>query len=200
MKDFQDTPEPRLTLASSSPYRRALLERLGLPFQTHSPVIDEVPRRGEDAPTLALRLAYEKAAVIARQNPHAVVIGSDQVAARGNTLLGKPGNADAARRQLLESSGQEVSFHTAVVVLDGARRSVEREIDETRVAFRTLTPAEIDRYVEAERPFDCAGGFKAECLGISLFWRIQTEDPTALTGLPLIWLAGALRRCGFAIP
>lgn len=200
MNNPHDTTEPRLILASSSPYRRALLERLGIPFRALSPAVDETRRRGEDAPTLALRLAHAKAAALATQFPQAVVIGSDQVAARGDTLLGKPGDAARARQQLLESSGQEVSFHTAVVVLDGQRRSVEREIDETRVAFRTLSPAEIERYVEAERPVDCAGGFKAEGLGISLFWRIECEDPTALTGLPLIWVAGALRRCGFAIP
>lgn len=196
-----DARQPvELVLASSSAYRRTLLARLGVRFAAMAPAIDETPGEAEKAEALASRLAYDKAAAVAALHPDAVVIGSDQVAARGTTLLGKPGDAGRARRQLLESSGQELTFYTAVAVLDGRRRAVERHMDETRVAFRTLAPDEIARYVAAERPLDCAGAFKAEGLGISLFWRIVTEDPTALTGLPLIWLAGALRRCGFAIP
>ncbi len=187
-------------LASSSPYRRALLRRLGVDFRWQAPAIDETPRPDESPRALVSRLAHDKAGAILAETGEAVVIGSDQVAARGDSILGKPGDRDTAKRQLLESAGQEVCFYTSAVVIDSRRAAHEEHIDETRVAFRSLHPDEIDRYLDAEQPYDCAGGFKAEQLGISLFWRVTTEDPTALTGLPLIWVAGALRRCGLHIP
>lgn len=195
-------PQPGipLILASTSAYRRLLLQRLGIAFTALAPSTDETPRRHENGAVLALRLANDKAQNVAAGAPGAVVIGADQVAVRGDTLLGKPGDADSTRRQLMACSGQELQFHTAVAVLDGRRGTVEQHIDQTRVAFRTLTPQEIDRYVEAEQPYDCAGGFKAEGLGIALFSRIENEDPSALMGLPLIWLASALRRCGYRVP
>lgn len=189
-----------LILASSSPHRRTSLQRLGLTFQWQAPDIDESPRRGETPQALVSRLAREKADAIATQAGRAVVIGSDQVATRGDTILGKPGDRETARRQLLECADQEVCFYTAAVVIDSYRAASEEHVDETRVAFRSLQPEEIDRYLDIDQPYDCAGAFKAEQLGISLFWRIRTEDPTALTGLPLIWLAAALRRCGLQIP
>lgn len=195
-----DSGPPPLLLASTSPYRRQLLGRLGIPFETEAPGVEESPRAHEQVRSMVSRLAHEKARAVAGRYPRAVVIGSDQVAVRGTTVLGKPGDTETARHQLLLCSDQEVRFLTAAVVIDGSRNAIEEHLDETRVAFRTLQPQEIDRYVDVEQPLDCAGGFKAEGLGISLFWRISSDDPTALTGLPLIWLAGALRRCGYAIP
>ena len=200
MQDTEPANPICLILASSSPYRRALLQRLGVSFRWRSPDIDESPRPGETPRALVSRLARDKADAIGAHAGRAVVIGSDQVAMRGDTVLGKPGDRETARLQLLECAGQEVCFYTAAVVTDLYRSASEEHIDETRVAFRSLQPEEIDRYLDAEQPYDCAGGFKAEQLGISLFWRIKTEDPTALTGLPLIWLGAALRRCGLQIP
>lgn len=189
-----------VVLASSSPYRRSLLQRLAVDFRWQAPAIDESPRRGEAPRALVSRLARSKAGTIAAADPGSVIIGSDQLATRGDSILGKPGDRETARKQLLESADQEVCFYTAAVVIDPRRDAHEEHIDETRVAFRSLQPEEIDRYLDAERPYDCAGGFKAEGLGISLFWRITSEDPTALTGLPLIWVAAALRRCGLQVP
>ena len=200
MQDTEPANPNSLILASSSPYRRALLQRLGVSFRWQAPAIDESPRRGETPRALVSRLAREKAAAIGTGAGPAIVIGSDQVAMRGDTLLGKPGDRDTARRQLLECADQEVCFYTGAVVVDHYRSTSEEHIDETRVAFRSLQPEEIDRYLDADQPYDCAGGFKAERLGVSLFWRINTDDPTALTGLPLIWLAAALRRCGLQVP
>lgn len=196
----QAPARPRLVLASSSPYRRELLQRLTLEFRWQAPHIDETSRPHESVRSLVARLARSKANAITRDQPDAVVVGSDQVAVRGNTILGKPGNRELAQQQLLLCSDQEVTFYTAAVVIDGQRQSSEEHIDETRVAFRTLQPDEIDRYLDSEEPYDCAGAFKVEGLGISLFWRVTSDDPTALTGLPLIWVAGALRRCGFRLP
>lgn len=200
MHDADPANPISLILASSSPYRRALLQRLGVSFRWQAPEIDESPRSGETPRALVSRLARAKADAIGASAGQAIVIGSDQVAMRGDTVLGKPGDRATARRQLLECADQEVCFYTAAVVTDPHRSTSEEHIDETCVAFRSLQPEEIDRYLDADQPYDCAGGFKAEQLGVSLFWRIKTEDPTALTGLPLIWLAAALRRCGFQIP
>jgi septum formation protein len=146
------------------------------------------------------RLARQKAESVAASRPGAVVIGSDQVALRGGTLLGKPGTVERCIEQLRESSGREVAFLTAVHVVDGHHGRAEFHVDRTLVRFRTLTDDEINRYVAADRPLDCAGGFKAESLGIALFDSIESADPTALTGLPLIWLCGALRRAGIPVP
>lgn len=191
---------PKLVLASTSLYRRQLLERLRIPFLVHAPGIDETPRLNEDAISLVHRLAQEKAAAVAARYPDCVIIGSDQAAVRGATVLGKPGTVEAAEGQLRDASGAQVLFHTGVHVIDPARNQHEAHVDITAVRFRNLSNDEIARYVAAEKPLDCAGAFKAEGYGISLFERIDSQDPTALTGLPLIWLAGALRRAGFQVP
>ena len=191
---------PELILASTSAYRRALLERLGLPFSALPPQTPEDIIPGELPPDRALRLAIAKAQAIASRRSDAVVVGSDQVAAVGSKILEKPGDAARCRAQLAAASGSSARFHTACAVI--ARQAGIRmvHIDTTTVFFRSLGEQEIERYVERERPFDCAGGFRAEALGISLFESIESQDPTALIGLPLIWLAGALRRAGFCLP
>jgi septum formation protein len=189
-----------LILASTSPYRRALLERLRLPFECIAPDTIESPVAEESPAQMALRLARLKAEAVATQFPEAVIIGSDQVAVRGSDRLGKPGAVEICRQQLQESSGQEVQFLTAVHIIDGPHGRTESHVDRTTVRFRELTHGEIERYVAADNPLDCAGGFKAESLGIALFERIESEDPTGLTGLPLIWVCGALRRAGISAP
>ena len=193
-------PAPLIILASTSRYRRELLDRLGLPFECVPPGIDESRQPTDTVQDLPRRLAKHKAEAVAERFPQALVIGSDQVAVRGDTLLGKPGTEANCRRQLLESSGREVEFLTAVHVINGPQGQADAHVDVTRVRFRQLEADEIDRYVTRERPLDCAGGFKAEALGISLFEAIESSDPTALTGLPLIWLCAALRRAGHAVP
>jgi septum formation protein len=189
-----------LILASTSPYRRALLGRLGLPFECVAPEADETRLPDEAAAAMAGRLARLKAEAVASRYPGAVIIGSDQVALRGTDVLGKPGTAERCRAQLRASSGREVVFLTAVYVIDGAAGTAESHLDRTVVRFRELSDAEIDRYIERDQPLDCAGGFKAESLGIALFDSIASNDPTGLTGLPLAWVGGALRRAGFAVP
>jgi septum formation protein len=191
---------PELILASTSRYRRSLLERLGVAFTAMPPETPEDALPGELPPDRALRLAIAKAQAIAGRRPDAVIIGSDQVAAVGSKVLDKPGDAARCRAQLAAASGSSARFHTACAVI-GPQAGIRMvHIDTTTVCFRTLTEQEIERYVERERPFDCAGGFRAEGLGISLFESIESRDPTALIGLPLIWVACALRRAGFHLP
>ncbi|GAB3103205.1 Maf family protein [Lysobacter terrae] len=189
----------RLILASTSTYRRELLARLRLPFDVARPEVDESPRPGESPAALAERLAIAKAGVIASREPRATVIGSDQVAELDGSALGKPGSRDGAVAQLGAMSGREIRFRTAVCV---QRDSEPPRIamDTTTVRFRTLSLAEIERYVDAEQPFDCAGSFKSEGLGIALFDAIESSDPTALVGLPLIATARLLREAGFVLP
>lgn len=189
-----------LLLASTSPYRRELLGRLALPFEVAAPGTEERHVAGEAPAARARRLSLEKAAAVASRTPHAVVIGSDQVACLGERVLDKPGGAEACRTQLAALSGRTAHFFTgcALVCREAGLEMVH--LDSTAALFRPLQPEEIARYVQAERPYDCAGGFKAERLGITLFERIETQDPTALTGLPLIWLAGALRAAGYRVP
>jgi septum formation protein len=187
-----------LILASTSPYRRELLTRLGLPFQCVAPRAEESRRPSEPAEQMASRLARLKAETVAEGHPGALVIGSDQVAVLKDDILGKPGTVDMCREQLRASSGQKVAFFTAVYL--AGSEHLEQYVDQTVVRFRKLTDTEINRYIERERPLDCAGGFKAEALGISLFDAIETNDPTGLTGLPLIWVCGALRRAGVPVP
>jgi len=189
-----------LVLASSSVHRRQLLERLGLPFECAPPGVDEAPLAGESPAALATRLARAKALAVARERNDAIVIGSDQVALRGEQVLGKPGDAERCRAQLAASSGCELTFLTAVCVVAAGGAQTFEHIDRTIVQMRVLDHAEIARYVAQDRPWDCAGGFKAESLGVALVSRIETVDPTALTGLPLIWLAGVLRDCGLSVP
>src|SRR5262245_34779797 len=187
---------PRLLLASTSRHRALLLERLGLPFGVEAPGVDEgaVPR--ETPAARALRLARAKASSVAARHPGAWVIGSDQVAVAGRRILDKPGDAARCREQLATSSARRVHFHTAVVLQPPPPEAAREHVDHTTVRFRTLTEREILRYVEIEQPFDCAGGFRSEGLGVALFEAVETRDPTALVGLPLIWLAAALRDAG----
>ena len=189
-----------LILASTSPYRRDLLARFGVPFETRSPGVDEPHHAGESPPDRALRLSIEKAQAVARRFPDAVVIGSDQVAASGGRILDKPGNESVCREQLSHLSGATASFYTGCAVVGPNAEIRDSHLDVTYVVFRTLSADEIARYVDKEKPFDCAGGFKVEALGITLFERVESVDPTALIGLPLIWLAGALRNAGLVLP
>jgi septum formation protein len=191
---------PALVLASTSPYRRELLARLGLPFDVARPEVDETPLSGESPEALARRLAGAKARAIALRQPDAWVIGSDQVAELDGSALGKPGSFERAADQLAAASGKRVAFHTAVCLMRYRDRAEIAFADRTRVHFRPLANGEIERYLHAEQPYDCAGSFKAEGLGITLFDAIMTSDPTALVGLPLIALSRALRQAGFALP
>jgi septum formation protein len=190
---------PRLILASTSRYRRELLTRLQLAFDAMAPGVDEAPRPLETPLGLAVRLAHAKAEAVARAHPGSVVIGSDQVAELDRKALGKPHTHERAMAQLRNCSGREVLFHTAVCVID-TEGAAHPFLDRTVVRFRHLGDAEIERYLRAETPYDCAGSFKSEGLGASLFESIDNRDPTALIGLPLIELASVLRRCGFRLP
>jgi septum formation protein len=185
-----------IVLASTSRYRRELLARILPAVRCVAPDIDESALPGESPEAQVLRLARAKAARVAALCPDALVIGSDQLAAAGSGRLGKPGNAEAARAQLAALSGTGVRFLTAVAVLDARTGRVLDATDVTEVRFRRLDPAEIERYLAREQPFDCAGSFKSEGLGIVLFERIRSEDPTALIGLPLIALCRLLRELG----
>jgi len=195
-----DPANPRLILASTSAYRRELLGRLRVPFASVPPACDEHRLPGEAAEALAARLAALKAETVAARHPGCVIIGSDQVALRQREVLGKPGSVENCVAQLMQSSGHEVAFLTAVHVVDGRSGRAESHLDRTVVHFRTLEADEVARYVATDAALDCAGGFKAESLGIALFERIESADPTALTGLPLIWLSAALRRAGIPVP
>ena len=190
---------PRIILASTSRYRAQLLRRVLPEFEQLAPDTDETPHTDEIPSVRAARLAASKARAVARQASDAIVIGSDQVAALNNDILRKPGDAATARAQLIRCSTRTVIFHTAVCVIgaDGAERQA---MDTTRVHFRPLDHATIERYITLEQPLDCAGSFKCEGLGIALFERIENEDPTALIGLPLIATARLLRECGIALP
>jgi septum formation protein len=187
----------RLVLASGSRYRRALLERLGLPFEVFSPEIDEAPLSGESPAQTALRLSVLKAKAAAHRGE--LIIGSDQVAASGDRRYGKPGNHDNAARQLRELSGKTVDFHTAVSLLVSSTNQVQSRVVPCRVTFRTLDERRIQTYLEREKPYDCSAAAKAEGLGIALIARIDTEDPSALIGLPLIALSEMLERAGLPV-
>ncbi len=189
-----------LVLASTSRYRRELLARLRLPFRTLAPDVDETRRSGELPAALAERLALAKARAVAAGCPDALVIGSDQVAELDGRVLGKPATAAAAQAQLAASSGRRVTFHTALCLLDTRAGRSSIVVDATHVVFRVLLAEEIAHYVDAEQPLDCAGSFKAEGLGISFFERIESNDPTALIGLPLIALSRLLRDAGVRLP
>ncbi|MGI9291438.1 MAG: Maf family protein [Gammaproteobacteria bacterium] len=187
-----------LILASSSAYRRELLSRLGVEFSAISPDVDETPRPNETPAELAARLAGSKAETIHIDNPGCVVIGSDQVASLQGLPLGKPGDHATAVSQLSACSGKQVQFHTAVSVLgDNGFRATYTDL--TTVQFRALETSEIEAYLLTDKPYDCAGSFRSEGLGITLFEAIENRDPTALIGLPLIWLAGALRDAGISL-
>jgi septum formation protein len=189
---------PRLILASTSRYRRELLQRLRLPFETAAPHTDEAPLPGESPAALAVRLAEAKARAVAVATD-AWALGSDQVAALGTHVLGKPGGPDRALAQLLAMSGQRVEFLTAISLVNDAGQHFQA-LDTTTVRMRHLDAATAQRYLEAEQPYDCAGSFKAEGLGIALFESIESQDPTGLIGLPLIATARLLRQAGFVVP
>ena len=188
----------RLILASSSAYRKELLSRLRLPFEVAVPDLDESPLPGESPSATALRLARAKAQAVLERFPGSLVIGSDQVATLDGAQIGKPGNHANALRQLQAMRGREVIFHTALCLLDGRQAAVTAEVEDIRtlVTVRDLPDAELDAYLRIEQPYDCAGSAKNEGLGIAILDSINTTDPTALTGLPLIALTGMLRRAG----
>ncbi|MBB3222556.1 Maf-like protein [Pseudoduganella umbonata] len=190
------SPSPPLVLASSSAYRRELLQRLRLPFTVDVPAIDETPLAGESPSATALRLAREKAGAVAARHPGSLVIGSDQVATLDDEQIGKPGSHAAALAQLQKMRGREVVFHTALCLWDGRTGTCAVEDIRTTVTFRDLPDAELDAYLRIEQPYDCAGSAKNEGLGIAILERIDSSDPTALTGLPLIALTGMLRAAG----
>ncbi len=190
----------RIVLASTSPYRHELLERLGIAFEVARPEVDEAALTGESPDALAIRLAEAKGRAVASHYPGALIIGSDQVADLDGRQLHKPGNRDNAIDQLTAASGRRVRFITAVCVVDAATGAAATRSVETLVTFRLLDRALIERYVDREQPFDCAGSAKAEGLGIALIERIASTDPTALIGLPLIAVTDLLAACGVRIP
>jgi MAF protein len=196
------TPDtPALVLGSSSPYRGALLERLQLPFQTHSPAIDESPHAGESPAELVRRLARDKAVAVALYFPAHRIITGDQVALAPNgEILGKPGDRDAAIAQLERFSGAHVTLPTSLCLYNSATGGWQETVETFTVVFRRLDSAAIERYVDREEPFDCAGGFRAEGLGITLFERFEGRDPNTLIGLPLMALAEMLRAEGLELP
>lgn len=189
-----------LVLASTSAYRRMLLERLQLPFSTDRPETDETPLPGEHPTATAERLAAEKARAVAARWPDALIIGSDQVACLGDEIFGKPGTEERAIAQLQRMRGQTVTFHTALAVLNTRSGRLQVEGVPTQARFRPLSDDEIRRYVAKERPLDCAGSAKSEGLGIALLEAMPGDDPTALIGLPLIALARMLRAEGLELP
>lgn len=194
------TGQRALVLGSTSRYRRELLQRFGLPFDVVGPHVDETPQSNEAPAALAQRLALAKAQAVAAQRPEAIVIGSDQVADLHGQPLGKPGTHERAVAQLRQMSGQTVLFQTAVAVVCAATGLAACELAVVRVVFRDLTDAEIERYLRAEQPYDCAGSAKSEGLGITLLDHIDNDDPTALIGLPLIRTARLLRLAGLQLP
>ena len=202
-----ETPPPsrladgrRLILASSSPFRRELLSRLGLPFTTLSPAVDESVQTGEAAEDLTTRLARAKAQTIAAQCPNSLVIGSDQVAVLDSRILGKPGHHAAACAQLRSASGKTVRFYTGLCLYDSNSGRAQTAVVDYQVHFRDLSDAMIERYLQRETPYQCAGSFKSERLGIALFSRLQGDDPTALIGLPLIKLVDMLAQEHIFVP
>lgn len=187
---------PMLVLASTSPYRRALLQRLKLSFVSASPLVDEARGAGEPPAAMVMRLAENKARAVAAAHPQSLIVGSDQVAGIDDAILGKPGSREQAIAQLTRASGKTVVFYTGLCLLNAATGHARTLCERFRVHFRRLTPAQIAGYVDRERPFDCAGSFKSEGLGIALFERMDGDDPSALIGLPLIRLVELLQAEG----
>jgi septum formation protein len=189
-----------LILGSTSRYRRELLDRLGLPFEVVSPEVDETPLAGEGPAGLARRLALAKARAVAARRPGSIVIGSDQVADLDGEPLGKPGDHARATAQLRRMRGRSVIFHTAVAVVCVEAGFEQQDLAPVRVAFRALADDEIENYLRSEQPYDCAGSAKSEGLGIALLDAIDSDDPTALVGLPLIRTCRMLRAAGLRVP
>jgi MAF protein len=190
----------KLVLASTSPFRRALLEKLGLPFDTVAPEVDERRREGESPVALVKRLAESKARALAERFPGALLIGSDQVACLGEEILGKPGSEEKAVAQLMAMNGRRVTFHTGLCLFNQATEKAQVICEDFHVHFRNLTEAQIRRYVEKEQPLHCAGSFKSEGYGITLFRRLEGDDPNSLIGLPLIRLVEMLENEGIELP
>lgn len=189
----------QLVLASTSPFRRELLERLGLPFSSSAPAVDETRQADETPEHLVRRLAKAKAHAVAGEFPRALIIGSDQVAVLHGQILGKPGNHDAAVAQLTASSGQPVNFLTGLCLYNSQSGTSQVDVISYTVVFRSLDAKQIENYLQREQPYNCAGSFKSEGLGISLFQSMQGEDPTALIGLPLIRLIDMLATEGITV-
>ena len=189
-----------LVLASSSPYRRALLERLQLPFEWAAPDIDESPLSGETPESLTLRLAQEKARALTARYPAHLIIGSDQVLLLDGQAVSKPGNHAGATAQLRASSGKTLTFSTALCLLNSATGETQSHCEPFQVVFRRLSDETIERYLHREKPYDCAGSFKSEGLGITLFHALRGDDPNSLIGLPLIRLCGMLQQAGYILP
>lgn len=189
-------PQAELILGSSSPYRRELLERLRIPFSVVSPKIDETPKAGETPPETALRLALEKARYIAQSHPNALIIGADQVATVNGEQIGKAGGFDKALAQLQMMRGKTALFHSALCLYDARNDTYQLENIITKTTFRDLPDDELAAYLRIEQPYDCAGSAKVEALGITILEKVESDDPTALVGLPLIALTGMLRQAG----
>ncbi len=189
-----------LVLGSTSPFRKALLDKLGIPFITDTPNTDETRRPGETPDRLVRRLAEDKARHVASRFPDALVIGSDQVACVGDEILGKPGNRENAIAQLSAASGKAVTFYTGLCLYNAANDQIQVAVEPFVVHFRELGSAQIERYIDREQPFNCAGSFKSEGFGITLFAALEGRDPNALVGLPQIRLVEMLDRQGVALP
>ncbi len=187
---------PSLILASTSPFRRELLGKLGLPFQCASPEIDETPYPDEPPEVLVARLAEQKAKAVASHHPHSLIIGSDQVAILDQQILGKPGNHTRATRQLQQASGKAITFLTGLSLYNSTHQTLQTEVVPYTVHFRELTHQQIESYLQKEQPYHCTGSFKSEGLGISLFQKLQGDDPNTLIGLPLIRLIAMLEKEG----
>ena len=192
-------PNPALILASSSPFRRELFARLGLPFQAIAPEIDETPQPDEIPTQLVERLAIAKARAVAAAHPRALIIGSDQVAVYGGTIAGKPGRHDEAVKQLRRASGRKVMLYTGLALLNAATGRVQSEVVPYGVTFRRLTDPQIEAYLQKEQPYECAGSVKSEGLGIALLERFDGDDPNTLIGLPLIRLVRMLENEGVSV-
>lgn len=189
----------RLVLASTSPFRQALLARLGLPFEVCPPAVEETFLPDESAPALVARLAEAKARAVAAQQPNALIVGSDQVAVLANEIIGKPADHPRAVAQLQRASGQTVTFYTGLCLLDSQSNQQQLGVESFAVTFRALTAEMIENYLHREQPYQCAGSFKSEGLGIALFERLVGDDPTSLIGLPLIRLTRMLEAAGMAV-
>lgn len=194
------TTRPTIVLASTSPFRRELLNKLGLTFQVDAPEVDEQRQPDETPEQLVLRLALAKAKAVARLHPDALVIGSDQVACVDKQILGKPGNRDRAIEQLARASGKQVTFYTGLCLYNSATGQAQTSCEPFHVHFRELSKQQIERYLDAEEPYNCAGSFKSEGLGIALFSRLEGDDPNTLIGLPLIRLIEFLDKEGIQVP
>jgi septum formation protein len=190
----------KIILGSTSPFRKELLNKLGLSFTTDAPDIDESRRGNEPPAEFVQRLALEKARAVATRHTNTLIIGSDQVACIGDAILGKPGNRERAIEQLTQASGQRVSFYTGLCLLNSNSGESQVICEPFHVYFRALNRAQIERYLDAEQPYNCAGSFKSEGLGISLFEKLEGDDPNALIGLPLIRLISMLEHEGISVP